>query len=114
MSAAVQYYMDETRRCYDSIAASISSPSWETTLAPFSDEKRCCLGEIIQSIMFTSMVTQDKAFRDLSYSLRERIQEFDIEMLLRTDVYKALKALRDSPEYDKLDDEAKKLLEQAI
>lgn len=103
-----------SKKLLDEVAASVSAPTWETTIMGLMDED-ADFGTEASNCTFFSHVHTDKTIRDASTEAEKELDKYSIEKNQRYDVYLAVKAYVDQQSAkDNLNKEQKYALEQIM
>ncbi len=102
-----------TRKLLDKITTEVKpeEATFENVLAPIADDEN--LGALESRIIgFYQAVSSDAALRDASSKAEEKMDEFNIEVGMREDVFKLVDAIHKGGKGEALDGESKRLLEK--
>ncbi|EFC43983.1 predicted protein [Naegleria gruberi] len=108
--------IEKSRAVHDSVAKLAESErTFQSVVLPIAqDEAYFSVHE--NNVTFPSYVSPDKAVRDAASAAEEKISEFTIDILMREDVYRAVKYVSDKmqSELEKYDEEDKRLVKRIL
>ncbi|KAF0980890.1 hypothetical protein FDP41_012678 [Naegleria fowleri] len=108
--------IEKSKAVHDAVAnLPESERTFESVILPIAyDEAYCSIQE--NNLTFPSYVSPNKEVRDAGSNAEERLSEFTIEVLMREDVYRAVKYVHEKmqKELDKYDEEDKRLVKRIL
>ncbi|KAJ2672329.1 metalloendopeptidase [Coemansia sp. RSA 1085] len=111
ISSTVDRLIDEGKKLLDHVAAQ-ANPTFENVILPLGMQENERSADC-NVITFLQEVSTEKDIRDASTAAEERLNAFEIESLMREDVYKVVRAVYDNAvEMEKLSPEDKRLVEK--
>ncbi|KAJ2616463.1 metalloendopeptidase [Coemansia sp. RSA 1365] len=107
----VERLIADGKKLQDSVAAQ-TSPTFDNVIVPLAKRENEKGAEYLVTT-FVQNVSTDEAVRDASMAAEEKLNAFEIESLMREDVYKVVRAVFDNPdEMSKLGPEDRRLVEK--
>ncbi|KAJ2589278.1 metalloendopeptidase [Coemansia sp. RSA 1722] len=111
ISASVDKIIAEAKATFDAVAAQ-AKPTFESVIAPLATRENKRSAEYAV-ITFLQNVSTDKSVRDASTEAEEKLDAFEIESMMREDLYKVVHAVYENKkELEALDDEDRRLVKK--